>query len=257
MAEDAADARNADRPLEYAPPPPGGRRRRIVRRALIACTLLFGALLLLRYAYVPLHLKVAFLHHQSRCMAFAPPADTVAYTEDVATLTRLTGGGFSGPGWATFSFNSARAAYFLVPKSLQRLEQTPGVDIPQGFGPVFMHARTAAGGAERLVVVKVDQERSWRLNFPAGAPPDHLLAATVVRPATLLSGPAFTRTLWNPPPVPPDFGQITFFAGQPDPADAAHFTVDYQTPAGPGTIDGWLKHDDTIKFQATSGPLAP
>jgi len=70
------------------------------------------------------------------------------------------------------------------------------------------------------------------------------------------SGPAFTRTLWHPPPGPPDFGDLTFFAGQPDPADGSHFTIDYQTPAGRGKIDGWLQPDDTIKFQVTSGPLA-
>src|SRR5688500_3985747 len=258
MTDDAADARDADRPLEYAPPPPGGRRRRVVRRVLIACALLVASLLLFRYAYVPVHLKVAFLHHQSRCMAFAPPADTVAYTEDAATVARLTGGLLSGPGWATFSFRGQSVAYFLVPKSLQRVEQTPGADIRQGFGPAFMHARSAPGGGERLVVVKVDTERRWRLSFPAtaAAPADELLDATVVRPATLLSGPAFTRTLWHPPPGPPDFGDLTFFAGQPDPADGSHFTIGYQTPAGRGKIDGWLQPDDTIKFQVTSGPLA-
>ena len=230
-----------------------------MRHVLVACALVFTALLLLRYAYVPIHLKVAFLHHQSRCMAFAPPTDTVAYTEDAATLARLTGGSFSGPGWATFSSNGQIAAYYLVPKSLQHLEQTPGVGIPQGFGPVFMYARSAPGGAARLVVVKVDSERSWRLRFPprGTAPSDHLFTTTVVRPATLLSGPVVTLDHWNPPPGPPDFGDLTFFAGQPDPADPSHFTIDYQTPAGRGTIDGWLQGDDTIKFRATSGPLAP
>ena len=61
----------------------------------------------------------------------------------------------------------------------------------------------------------------------------------------------------GPPPGPPDFGDLTLFAGQPDPADASHFTFDYQTPAGRGTIDGRIQPDDTIQFQATSGPLAP
>ena len=107
--------------------------------------------------------------------------------------------------------------------------------------------------------MKVGADRSWRLSFPPGAsaPADHLLDATVVRSATLLSGPAFTRTRWNPPSGPPDFGDLTFFAGQPDPADASHFTLDHQTPAGRGTIDGRLQPDDTIQFVATTGPLAP
>ena len=250
-------------PLHYAPPPPGGRRRKWLRRLILGCAAAVLAGVLFRWAYVPLHLKVGFLYHQSRCMAFAPAADTIAYSEDSATVKRLTAGAPSGPGWATLTVGRTPIAFYLMPPSLRRVEQTPGVDIPQGPGPVFLHRRRAEGGTDRLVVVKVDMARTWQLHSVSGfAPPaDHLFDVTVVRPATLLSGPSFTRTLWDPAKTgegrDPRIGRLTLYAGQPDPADASRFTIGYQTPDGRGTIKGRLLPDDTVKLRIEDGPLAP
>jgi hypothetical protein len=40
-----------------------------------------------------------------------------------------------------------------------------------------------------------------------------------------------------------------FYAGQPDPADASHFSIGYDADGKPGTIDGWLLPDDQLRFQ--------
>ena len=242
--------------LGYAPAP-RRRGRKWLRRVLFACTLAVAVLVLLRWGFVPLQLKAKLLHSQSQCLAFAPAPGTVAYTEDAATIARLTGGALSGTGWATMTHNGKPIAYSLAPEALRRVEQTPGVDLPQGTGPVFLHGRRASGGAERLVVVKTDVMRTYRVHGNKDVlGMDHLLNASVMRPATLTSSPSVTRTFWNPAAPAPAWGELTLFAGQPDPNDASHFTIDYLTPSGRGTIDGWLQADDTVKLAVRDGPLA-
>ena len=49
-------------------------------------------------------------------------------------------------------------------------------------------------------------------------------------------------------------GTLTFFAGQPDPADASHFTVGYSVDGQSGIIDGWLKNDRELRLQVRDGP---
>ena len=48
--------------------------------------------------------------------------------------------------------------------------------------------------------------------------------------------------------------RMRLYAGQPDPADASHFTIKYEIDHVPGTIDGWLQPDDTVKLQVRDGP---
>ena len=231
------------------------RRRKWVRGVLIAIALLLLMVVAFRLV-VPLSARFAFLLQQDRCLRFSAGRDVVAYTEDPATVAKLTGGAPAGPDWATLTDNGQRISFFRMPDALRHLEQSPGVNLLQGNGPVFLHGRTAPGGQERLVVVKVDLTRSYLRNPKIVLGTVHLFNASVMRPATLGSSPFVTRTNWQPPAPVPKWGDLTLLAGQPDWADASHFTIPYQTPAGNGTIDGWLQPDDTLKFQVRDGPLA-
>jgi hypothetical protein len=56
------------------------------------------------------------------------------------------------------------------------------------------------------------------------------------------------------PPI--DYGNVVrFYAGQPDPADASHFTIAYQVDGKPGTIDGWLR-DGGLELRPREGALS-
>jgi hypothetical protein len=56
--------------------------------------------------------------------------------------------------------------------------------------------------------------------------------------ATLEEG----QSLDTPPVI--DYGNVLrFYAGQPDPDDASHFTIAYVLDGRAGTIDGWLRND--------------
>ena len=71
-------------------------------------------------------------------------------------------------------------------------------------------------------------------------------------PSNLTSGAATF-----PRPIIPAKGDTTFFSGQPDPADPAHFTLPYQIDGTKGVIDAHLLPDGKIDMKATTGPLAP
>ena len=67
---------------------------------------------------------------------------------------------------------------------------------------------------------------------------------------------------WTPPAdgrpaqlVLPAGNRFSFYAGQPDPADPAHFTMDYDLDGEKGTIDGRLKDDATIELKPRRGTM--
>ena len=73
----------------------------------------------------------------------------------------------------------------------------------------------------------------------------------------LASRPTFT---WTPPAGDqPEriklagAGVSRFYAGQPDPADASHFTIPYVVDGVPGTIHGRLRGDGSLTLEPTTG----
>jgi hypothetical protein len=48
---------------------------------------------------------------------------------------------------------------------------------------------------------------------------------------------------------------LRLYAGQIDPHDPSHFTIDYVLPNQRGTIDGWLLDDDRLRFEPRAGAL--
>jgi hypothetical protein len=125
----------------------------------------------------------------------------------------------------------ATAAGLAATVKLQRL------GVPNCSWPVlFMHERFASPGSERLVVVQL-----WGSG----------LIAQAGKPATLSLGSRMDTDRTSLQPLDAD----TFFAGQLDPRDASHFTIGYEHDGKPGTIDGWLMNDDTVKLEVRDGPL--
>ena len=115
---------------------------------------------------------------------------------------------------------------------------------PLNADEVFMHARRAAGGKARLVGVGFDP-----IAFMDGS--DTPFVVCSIAYGTPLSslrirGQKFAEMLRFG--VAPD-EPLKLYAGQADPADESHFTIDYETPRGRGTIDGWLMPDETVKLQ--------
>ena len=46
---------------------------------------------------------------------------------------------------------------------------------------------------------------------------------------------------------------VTFLSGQPDPTDESRFTIQYRVNDQPGTIEGSLANDGSVKMQVRDG----
>lgn len=186
------------------------------------------------------------------CATYTAPADQVVFTEDPDEAALLLGNGAAGyeEGWVfgpTFSYSDASRAQHYAP---------PLQDLFGGWwasGSAFVHAQTARGGEERIVIVslslrKQNQEDAQRSALfksftvlPQGWPnPQHEWPETGVGRIEL-------------PLAASD--RLRVFAGQPDPLHRSHFTIQFEVNGQPGQIDGWLENGGIVRM--TRGIVAP
>jgi hypothetical protein len=154
-----------------------------------------------------------------------------------------------------------------------------------GYPIVFLHARKTPAGRERLVRVEVNAEQKMReiaatpeRNFLVLTeraltvslyPSETSLERTTVlrltldpaaRPSTATwfaaeSG-ANEKDRWQRGRVEFDARDLwRFYAGQPDPADASHFTIVYVRDGRPGVIDGWLRDAGPVELVPREGGM--
>jgi hypothetical protein len=180
---------------------------------------------------------------------------------------------------------------FLVPGELRFAIAGSGGSSP-GSAVVFLHRRKA-GGAERLIVVDFTADISsprGPQEAPAGTADFEFFKSQTFRAISLGSGedgsfsgvniPATELSLapmldspepqpegtemranWSWPAASGQPGrlkinyrsQMRVYAGQPDPADASHFTIAYDLDGHPGVINGWLKADGSIVLEPRIG----
>jgi hypothetical protein len=238
------------------------KRRLPWRRIIVIGVLVIAALVL---SPMVMHFserwkrRSPFLSIQKQCMNLSFPPTQVAYEEDHQQAQILSGGKTSGQGWRAPPSESGGALYFYLQPDLiadyhDWDASGPVMDYFTSF--LFLHARQAKGGPERLVHVGVNQIFSLRAVgegklSPGKAEEQHVLDWQVIRPGTLFSpaanvasGSWGNNTLEINMPKP-----LRLYAGQPDPADASHFTINAVTANG-GTliIDGYLQTNDQITF---------
>ena len=165
----------------------------------------------------------AVLLDQRRCMGYAAAADQVVYDSP------RDGHGVR---------RSLKKRY--APSCWKRFTRAPGSAV------VFLHGRTSPSGKRRLVCIEADPQV---VNHSVGS--TSILPSwsfRVLTPGTLRKEPADV-----PGPVYKDafflIAAERIYAGQPDPADPSHFTIDYERHGERKTVDAWLQDDDTLKFR--------
>jgi hypothetical protein len=200
-----------------------------------------------------------FLSVQRQCMNLAYPPTQVAYEEDHQQAQTIVAGQATSTGWTMLSDSNGKAlAFYLKPDLVnQYIDWDASGPVMNPFNSfLFLHARQATGGPERLVHVGVNSIFSIRGGAEGGLAPGKLqeqqvLDWQVIRPGTLFSpaaqvasGSWGNKTLYINMPKP-----LRLYAGQADPNDASHFTVDALTAnGGTLTIDGYLQPNDQITF---------
>ena len=202
--------------LDYARPGPP----RWLRRALILVGVVAVAAVAVRWGPAWKE-RAAVLLDQRRCIDHRAPPDRVVYGGPVRdTVLRVELKERYLPScWTRFRAGGAESAV------------------------VFLHGRTSPSGNRRIVCVEAtptvlysDGDRSIGMRWSFSVlEPDGLRGPTII-PVPAGGEPSFS------------YSADRIYAGQPDPADPAHFTFEYENGGARKTVDGWLLDDNTLKF---------
>jgi hypothetical protein len=224
------------------------RRWRYAAAALVGTALLAFAAFLRHRPWIWYGSQKAYDVHLY--MTCATPKGTVAYDDDPARVAAIA----SGPDKIHYAIDRFRSEIHYQ-NDLFRLVQWKAEFL-------FLHGRTAPNGYRRLVALGYGAGHlvygsylhvDWRvladdrstLNFETSliyAQGDHLCLYAGQPHSD--DGPHFTGKS----------DRLRLYTGQPDPNDDSHFTIKYQIGNRPGTIDGWLQSDDSVKLQIRDGP---
>jgi len=228
---------------------------------------------------------------EQQCLSFLEPADKVVWEEDPDRAAKLLATSwYASIPFSHDDFHAPRGACRTFSLSYS-LKQSPNyaedsTPVPNDATQVFFHGRKSASGNERLVIVSM----SGSINYPNGYDMTSAWDAEVEKKQVftaaalhleagedLMSIPLTGSRLelhpssamlkmplhWTPSPTPEQPGrvridykdQLRIFAGQPDPTDASHFTIAYELDGVPGTIDGWLFDDDSVRLKPRVGKV--
>jgi hypothetical protein len=236
--------------LEYAPAPPLLRRKRIRRIALL---LILAALVIAGWRYGgPVSRQVRLLYVQRQCLTYGPPVDRIASSDDPPDLAALS----TLPDHCVLvNQNGARpnhpriVAYAPPCWNDFTCANFPLLNHLRNAAIVFCHERTSRSGVRRLVVV--ERGTAWS-HYPYNP---LNLDVLLIEPASLTGRP-IDRTpvypnVWYTGATAIETAPLRVYAGQPDPADPARFTIRYQVAGHEHLVEGRL-HDDgkdvTLKF---------
>ena len=170
--------------------------------------------------------------HQQHYFDYAAAGDLIAYTEDPVLGQRLIEHD------ADYVKLGNAACY--LPKVLN---EPPNLAFGNGPPTLFIHGRRSPDGTRMLVLVSlmalVDLEDLQADTF---APITDDEPGLYHRAGSLL---VMRRSPHE---------RMTFMAGQPDPKDESHFTIQYRLNDQPGVIDGWLADDGSVNMKVRDGP---
>jgi hypothetical protein len=248
--------------LEYAPKAHRRSRARIILRILLlVLTLAFAGAIY--YDRVDLWLRIRRLYWSHECMIHVTPPGTVLVEYDPVKAAKLLA---TNPDYVADGKQWSYAGN--MKKMLQDRRLTTAVYWPTDWrnfisvvplpsqmilspnAIAFLGERTSPGGHRRLVVIPVSQVNNSSIIYELRTfsivqqPPT--LFGSVVRPSS--KSYSFSG----------HFKPVDLSPGIADPADASHLSLDFvdrwQIDQARGTIDIYLRDDDTLNFQIRNGP---
>jgi hypothetical protein len=236
--------------LEYAHPQAPSWRRRLWWLTPLALIAAFATIYLIQTWLIPTLERWQDVRKQKLLLEYRAPADQVVFENDPTEAAKLIA---RSPDYRLEQFPAhpnVAGAVHLPPEWRSRPAGIGSMGSSDGI--VFLHARTSPGGNQRLVVVQCNAGRRPIMSRPESFLPTVEFGVHAVRLGTLRQPPANARSS-STGEVELNTTRFRLFAGQPDPADSSHFTIDYEADRVRGTIDGWLQDDDTIILK----PRAP
>jgi hypothetical protein len=216
--------------LDYAPRPHALRGARARRVAIVIGSLLLLASIL--WVAPRAYRRWQVTQWQRQCLRYVAPPDRVVHETDPAEIPRLVAPPLNYRG------SLATGQAFYIPPAYSNLV------VSQSVGTAFLHERVSRGGERRLVAVDLfggtmQPNRTMSLNavmLPIGrGGRDWSLA-------TMTTGDGTNISLQSG-------DKLRVFAGQVDPDDRSHFTIDYVLNGTRRTLDGWLVDGGTVKIE--------
>jgi hypothetical protein len=208
--------------LEYGQAPVWHRRRSSRRVALM----LFGLIALgfgVRWGNFLVD-RVRANYWFAKCLTYDAPADKPVYEPRQS-------------GWVT-----------TIPEPWTKFSLYWGGSAPMTGGTLFLHERRTRAGDRRLIAVD-----AVTMIFPRTLQ----LQASVFGPAIGVAPARRKSAVVRVLNMPTDADELRIYMGQPDPADASHFTMRYEIGNQHGLIDGWLRDDDTVVIELREESLTP
>lgn len=198
--------------------------------------------------------RYRLLSIQRACSEYVLPANTVTYDDDaVRSKPFLAASGYESSHWAVdlphgrFMLDSV---FLTQPNWGAYFDRCVAIEhraallwLPPGVNPaptLFMHELQTPTGDRRIVCVRrVNTLRS--IGDPLALETAVLTPATFLQPPLLLSHEGVEGRDGLPVELP--VRSLRYYAGQPDPANAASFTIVYQQGDVLHTIRGYLTPD--------------
>jgi hypothetical protein len=177
------------------------------------------------------------------CASHQPTEKTAVWEEDPATRDLIK----SLPDYNIVDSHNGPVAYG-VPQQWKLFNAALGGNI-QSWGTLFLHELRTPAGERRLIGIDV-------VGWSRGGPVVLFTRVRNYSPAAPMRLPKLERAIDPAVKLSDAEGILRIFPGQPDSADASHFTINFTISNRPGVIDGWLKIDGSVLLEPRL-PTAP
>lgn len=235
--------------IEYAPQEPLHRRRKVRQMAIILAAVFLVIVCALGFGPRASQ-TVRLLYWQHKAMTYAPGSDEVVYDDFPADRGSLPG--------SVNSLTPNGRADFRSAKPWERFYALCSPPGAKASGTLFLHERRSARGARLVVVQAFPNARIYNSDLQTALSSSKLARSDVftVRCLVFLPGTGFAaplqltdRTTYIDPSPASFHDHCRWYAGQPDPKDASHFTIRCTVGTRTLSVEGWLTDDDNVAFQ--------
>jgi len=249
--------------LNYAP------RRVITRKRVLRSVLIIVVIAAVSVAYYfrkDIWNRSRLIYFAYQCEKYSVAADTIAYADDADQFKQspYTGENFyrCRNAGRDSTFNRSTRTHVLVhyPVCYENMVSVVGTYRPYPVTKypdaiVYLGQLSSRSGHTRLVSVQFfigwlvfDSNNHLQFGYRATTWPPSKLGRFNSNPVQT-SGHVVVGIDISKPGI--------IYAGQPDPADASHFTIRYQMWGQDDVLDGWLRDDDTVSLVARKSPKEP
>jgi len=177
------------------------------------------------------------LYWERQSRNYSVPAGTITYSDDPQDVSKLAGTG----GYVTGGYQGLGSGSFVLApnQTFQNLVNAHAGRKTLVAPSVFLHARDTPSGSGRLVAVQLGR-------LSPSDPYNRFFFDAYVHHRQSNSSGQLEMCLAAG-------DRVRIYEGQPDPADATHFTIDYDLNGQRGTIDARLDDAGWVTFAPRTG----